>query len=803
MTRSHLLSGLFAGLLLLAGVTSSTMAQDRVQLPSQQHASVRSVQDVERHTLPRVDTEALQQEDEAQTDEIGPYRYGTVVNTDLTPRRHGTWDALPGGHWLWRLRVQSRDAVSLSVAFTEFQLPKGAVLYVYGPDRELVRGPYTREDATAGQHRTPMIRGENLTIEMKVPRNARSRTDVNVGKVVHGYRSLRPAASTEQRSKAGDCNIDVACEEADPWRDQVRSVGRYTFESGDDTFVCSGSLVNNTAENKLPYFLTAEHCISTPEEAQSMVFYWNYQNPTCRTPGTVENGQVTDADLADQTSTGARLRARYGNIHDQGQIEGGPDLSLVEIDDFVPPSYDLYFNGWSRADTPTQESVTIHHPQGHGKRISFDEEESTITAYAATSSGNTHLRIADWDLGTTEGGSSGSPLFDTNGRVVGVLSGGIAGCDPSTSGAEDNDEPDWYGRIRPGFSNGDFNGDTFSDWLDPTNSGTTALDGAALFDSDDATAPSPIDDLTVTSVDTSSMTLSWTATGDDGDQGRAYYYDLRYATSEITSDADFSSAQQVSSPPVPKTSSTPQSAEVTGLIPDSTYYFALRAVDDGENTTSIATTDGTLLRDLLAPAPVTDFRVTNVRTSELSVTLEWTATGDDGRQGSATAYDLRYANEPIRTAGDFEQAASVSTPIKPAEAGEPQSVVVDESDGLEQDQTYHFALRAKDNAGNTTPTARPEETAVLTKDINITRGGPVSASSGSATTSFAVTESQEVRVALYDLLGRRVRLLFEDQVPEGFEQTLQYDVNDLASGTYFLHFSGESFTKTRQIMVVN
>ena len=803
MTNSHLLAGLLALLFLLCGATLSASAQDRVRLPSQQHSSVRSTQDVELHSLPSVNTEALQREDEARADEIGPYRYGTVVETDLAPRHHGTWDSLPGGHWLWRLRIQSRNAVSLSVVFTEFDLPKGATLFVYGPDRELVRGPYTRDDATAGQHRTPLVRGENLIVEVKVPRNQRSRTNLVIGKVVHGYRSIERTQASDAGSKAGDCNIDVACDEADPWRDQVASVARYTFESGTSTFVCSGSLVNTTAENKVPYFLTAEHCISTPEEAQSMVFYWNYQNPTCRTPGTLENGQVTSDDPADQTSSGALLRARYGNVHDQGTIEGKPDLSLVEIDDFVPPSYDLYFNGWSRVDTPPQSSVTIHHPQGHGKRISFDDDPSTVTGYLSEDAGTTHLRIAAWDLGTTEGGSSGSPLFNDNQRVVGVLSGGAAGCSSTSSGAEDNNEPDWYGRVRPGFTNGDFEGATLADWLDPTNSGATAIDGVSLLDPDDDTAPSPIDDLTVSSLDTTSMTLTWTAPGDDGDQGRAYQYELRFATSMIDSEADFSSAQSVASPPIPETASSTQQVEVTGLVPDSTYYFAIRAIDDGGNAAAVTSTDGTLLPDITPPAPITNVRITGVNTSALSVTLEWTATGDDGRRGRASTYDLRYASEPITSVSDFEQATPLPTNIPPAEAGVDQSVVVDETDGLEEDQTYHFALRAKDNAGNATPVATPQETAVLTRDIRVQKGGPLSAARGRAETTFVVTKTQNVRIELYDLLGRRVRVLFDDQVPEGFEQVVRYDVNDLSSGPYFLRFTGDTFTKTRQIMVVN
>ncbi|PSQ78331.1 MAG: lysyl endopeptidase [Bacteroidetes bacterium QH_7_62_13] len=792
-------------LLVLGGLPSLLLAQDPVRLPSQQQSTVQSLQSVELRTLPQVDTERLREEDRARDGDITPYRYGTTVETDLTARRNGTWESLPSGGWLWRLRIQSKEAVSLSAVFTDFRLPAGGEIYVYAPDGTLIRGPYTREDVTAGQHRTPMVRGDELIIEMNVPRGRRRQTSVTIGKIVHGYRSLFPSQRNAPQSKAGDCNIDVACDDADPWRDQVRSVARITFESGGDTFSCTGSLVNTTAQRKIPYFLTAEHCISTPEEAASMVFYWNYQNPTCRTPGTSENGRVTDDDAIDQTSTGAVLRARYGNVHDQGQIEGKPDLALVEIDDFIPLSYDLYFNGWNRMDTPTDQSVTIHHPRGHGKRISFDDNKSAKTEYANTTrgSGDTHLLVSDWERGTTEGGSSGAPLYDTNQRVVGVLSGGLAGCNSSGDGSEDNNEPDWYGRVAPGFLNGDYESRTLSSWLDPSDSGTGAIDGLPLFDRDDSTAPSQVDDLTVTNVDTTSMTVSWSAPGDNGDQGRAYAYDLRYASSPIPSTSDFSSAPSVTNVPLPKTAQTQQEVTVDGLVPDSTYYFALRTKDDGGNQSPIAATDGTLLQDLIPPSRIRDLRITEVNTSELSVRLEWTATGDDRRQGTPSNYDLRYAEEPIRTPQDFEQANQISDVAPPAEAGETQSAIVDQSDGLAPENTYHFALRATDNAGNASPKAVPEQTAVLTEDIDVQKTGPVSSSTSSTTkTTFVLTDTQEVRVALYDLLGRRVRVLFEDRVSEGFEQTVRYDVRGLSSGPYFLRFSGESFTKTRRVMIV-
>ncbi|WP_263840459.1 trypsin-like peptidase domain-containing protein [Salinibacter sp.] len=667
-------------------------AQERTALPSRQHATVRPTADVAQASLPSVDAAALRAEDRAANDRVGPYRYGQTLKANLSPSRHGTWEQLPSGRWLWRLRIESQDAVSLSVGFSTFQLPPDATLFLHGPDAPTVHGPYTAADATEGEHWTPLVRGDELVLELETANRERA-TGLTVGHVVHGYRTL-PTGPQTPRSKSGACNLDVACEEADPWRDQVRAVGGYTLRRGQDNLFCSGSLVNNTAQDGRPLFLTAEHCVQSPAQANSMVFYWNFQTADCRSLGSDENGTFPRDSLTvggwDQTSSGAVLRARYGNVHQNQGISGKPDLTLVEVDDDIPDSYNLYLNGWSREDEATRESVTIHHPRGHGKRISFDDDPSSTTAYLQNGGGDTHLRIGDWDLGTTEGGSSGGPLYDADQQVVGVLSGGFAGC---TGDGTDNDQPDWYGRLAAGFENGDYNNTTVADVLDPLNTGADALDG--------------------------------------------------------------------------------------------------RPLSEGPDTTP--------------PAPIRDLRVDGVNTRDRSVTLRWTATGDDGRAGTAQRYLLRYDTTRIETAADFGQARSVSAPPPPDTAGATETAVVTASDGLEAGRTYYFALVAEDDAGNRSRRTSPDREAVLVREIQVDKaGGAASPGAGSSSrTQFVLNETQEVRVALYDLLGRRVRVLLDEEIPEGFRQTVRIPTRSLSSGPYFLRFVGERFAITRKVVVVN
>jgi subtilisin-like proprotein convertase family protein len=114
--------------------------------------------------------------------------------------------------------------------------------------------------------------------------------------------------------------------------------------------------------------------------------------------------------------------------------------------------------------------VGIHHPNTDEKRISFEYDPTTTTSYLGTAvPGNgTHVRVEDWDLGTTEPGSSGSPLFDQNHRVIGQLHGGYASCTSQTS--------DWYGRFSVSWTGGGSPSSRLSDWLDPTGTGAMTVD---------------------------------------------------------------------------------------------------------------------------------------------------------------------------------------------------------------------------------------------------------------------------------------------------------------------------------------
>ena len=378
-----------------------------------------------------------------------PYRFAAPFAVEVTPASHGRWETTSDGRTaVWRLRVRSEGAVSINLGFTRYRMPPGGRLRVHTPGGEDAVGPYTEADNEShGELWTPVVPGDDAVIEVAAPADRVGELELQLGSVNRGFRDL---VATDPLRSHRTCGIDVACSQADPYRDQVRSVARITIRG---TSVCTGSLLNNTARDVKPYFLTARHCIRNGALtlASTVVAYWNYQRPECG------SGEGT----RDQTQSGAILRAEYADS----------DTALIELDDEPDAAFNVYFAGWNRGASPPTSAVTIHHPAGHVKSISLEHEALTVTNAGGDISNPSgrFLRVGSWNEGSTETGSSGAPLFDEHKRVVGQLRGG-----PATCGREG---ADWFGRLGSGWSGGGSASNRLSDWLDPAGAGVTVFDG--------------------------------------------------------------------------------------------------------------------------------------------------------------------------------------------------------------------------------------------------------------------------------------------------------------------------------------
>jgi len=398
-------------------------------------------------TLPGIDVAKVAAEDAKRTENGEPLRYAIPLPVELTVWTSGTWEPVDRDGVAWRLRVTSPGATSLNFGFNRYHMPMGGQLFIYAEDQKSVRGPFTDKDNELhGQLWTPMVFSDSVIIEVSLPEKMQPFLELELASVNHGYLDLLG------EGKSGSCNVDVICPEGDNWRDQIRSEA--VISTGGSLF-CSGQLLNNVPGDGTPNFLTAYHCGITSSNAASLVVYWNYETSVC---GGTPNGSLADYQ------TGSIFRAG----------RSGSDFTLVELDDDPDPAFDVYWSGWDATGAAVSSATAIHHPSCDEKRISFEYAALTVTSYLGTAvpGDSTHWRVIDWDVGTTEPGSSGSGLWDQNKRLVGQLHGGYAACG--------NNDSDWYGRLSVSWNTGTTPATRARDWLDPNSTGTTVVNGRGM-----------------------------------------------------------------------------------------------------------------------------------------------------------------------------------------------------------------------------------------------------------------------------------------------------------------------------------
>ncbi|MEL7061308.1 MAG: serine protease [Acidobacteriota bacterium] len=399
----------------------------------------------------RVELEPPDLEEIARADalraSIGRVAHFAVTRSlDIDPlaQTHGVWDRRTGETVLWRLEVRSPGARTLSLAFDTFELPPGARLEIGVPGGARLR-PLVRADRTDnGTLWTPTLAGDTLQLALRVPIEHLDVLDLHLTAVQHGY-----AGFGGDDPPFGTCQPDVACRELEPtWQEVGRSVGLLTV---DGVRFCSGFLLNNTAVDERPLFLTAKHCGVRPDNADSVVVRWNVHPRTC-------GGAASPERRIGSFSLGARVLAS----------DTATDFVLLELDHPVDRRHGVRFAGWSRSALPPQRTVSVHHPQATAQKIAVDYDAPRPTRHLERRARRhaDHWMVRAWEVGSTEGGSSGAPLFDERGLAVGWLHGGHAACG--------NREPDWFGRLAAAWD-GPTPETRLRDWLDPAETYAVSL----------------------------------------------------------------------------------------------------------------------------------------------------------------------------------------------------------------------------------------------------------------------------------------------------------------------------------------
>ncbi len=438
--------------------------------------------------LPQLDIQKELNHD-AANDKSRPLRYAVAAEIENVFIKNNTshggqWNRLTDGSWVWRLKISSEKALSLDVSLNDFFLPPSAKLSIYDWTGNLAKGPFTDKNNNSSKQLWPgSIIGHEVTLELRVSNQYKKYVSFSLNKVFRGFRALWKEVDILAKSgslpfwnsmdnpffsNSGACNVDVACQDAENWQDQVSSVARYTFHKEGALFTCTGQLINNTNNDGRPLFLSGYHCglsedMSTnywQSIAPSINIWWNYQSNQCRQPNTSSSSTPISISDFNDTQSGASVLALYQPS----------DMVLLELNQVPDQSYEIYYTGWDRTNSASNSAVTIHHPNFGAKRISVENNPLSITGYGNnTSSDRSHLRVNDWDKGTTEPGSSGAGLWNDEKLLIGQLHGGYAACG--------NDKPDWFGRLYTSWDGGGTADKRLKDWLDPNNTNVVKLQG--------------------------------------------------------------------------------------------------------------------------------------------------------------------------------------------------------------------------------------------------------------------------------------------------------------------------------------
>ena len=430
----------------------------------------------------------------------GPYLVALNTPLEIAFPGSGTFYTAENGSKVWRVRINVTGAPAIGLYYDHFRLPEGVKLYLSNANSKQVLGAYTNANnsPSSNEFATEAVQGSEINLELNIEPNVNlADIQLHIDKAATYFRGIEyllafagdlqfiDAYDDALTGRSSVCMINAICPEGNNYVNQRNAAFQWLIPEGQGVGACSATMINstgNTGSTCKQYFLLASHCDgnnSTTNAAFNQVLLrYNFQHATC-TPaaGTIPG--------TTKTLTGANFIARsVVNVNDPSNIKG--DFLLMEARSAVPESWNVNLAGWNNAASiPTSQTapkkfIGFHHPGGDAKKLSSSQQIQSYAVGAPESHWATVL-----STGLVAQGSSGSALFDGDGRVIGVASvagagqGVPANCNLDALGnnvAASTSNTVLYSKLSYDWNysiDGSANSSKLKPWLDPGNTGVT------------------------------------------------------------------------------------------------------------------------------------------------------------------------------------------------------------------------------------------------------------------------------------------------------------------------------------------
>lgn len=709
--------------------------------------------------MPAVDVQRLLEEDIINTRHIPdmPYRFGSITNVNYNFNNSGTWDVLSDGSRIWRLRITSEGALSIYAIFNNFYLPEGAKLFAYNEDKSYVLGAFTSLNNPADlKYAIAPMPFDQIILEYYEPKSVAGQGKFDITQLVYGYKDV--FGFVLDNADALSCNININCPIGAPWVDHKRSVAKMVYTDAGSSWLCTGSMINNTANDRKRYFLTAEHCSS--DNYSTMVLFFNYENPTC----------VGDGGPTNMTVVGTTARASNYAI----------DVRLLEVNSAIPGSYNVFFNGWDRSGTTPTSEVAIHHPGGDNKKISIDNNSATNSNGFGGRLPNGFWQVI-WDQGMTEGGSSGCPLYDQNKRVIGQnLGGAPSQCENPQVVTK------VFGKFSQSWAYGGSASNQLKDWLDPGNTGAMTIDGI-----DAVTGIPPVSNFTsnVMALPFGGGTINFTDLTSNGPTSWSWSF-----------------------PGGNPSSSTQRNPAGVSYANTGRYTVSLTTTNaNGSNTktmTGYVTVAGVTMNNFSLVSPSTQTTVVTSAGNSSLYSFKWRNSASNPTINyklkirkiiaGAEEYIFQSNNNGLDTTGSIRISQLDSIAAAMGTTGDSvrciwRAWVFNGLDSLASIETFFITLRRK--------TIGIEQISSTIPDKFLIHNNYPNPFNPTTKIKLDINKAQFLKVTIFDMVGKEVTRLYENNINAG-SYVLEWNAQNSPSGIYFFRVETPEMSTTRRMVLL-